>query len=236
VLAAFAAACLGGYGFRSSRMTAPLIDLRIMRHQTFHVSVVGGLPLRLAVGALPFLMPLMFQLGFGLSPMDSGLLMVGSAAGALSTRAVLARVIGRYGFRSLLLGATLGSSASMAIYAGFTASTPHVLLFVALMLGGLVTSTVMVSLTALVFSEVPKQMQGQGTALSAMTQQLTFSLGVLLAAELLRFSVWRRDGEPSVLVAGDFALAFLFLAATVLAGLYFFRRLPADVGAEFRNG
>ena len=235
-LCASGLASMAAYCLHSRRAAAPLIDLRIIRHQTFFASVVGGFPLRLAIGALPFLLPLLFQLGFGLSPLDSGLLTMGTALGSLATRAILSRLIHRAGFRSLLLGATVCSSLCYFGYAWFTASTPHVLLFAALLAGGLAISLVMTSLQTLAFSEVPKPLLGQATALSAMAQQLSFSLGVLLAVELLRLAVWWRDGDPTQLLARDFPLAFLFLAATVLVSLVFLIRLPADVGAEFRDG
>jgi EmrB/QacA subfamily drug resistance transporter len=235
-LAAFGAACLIGYWLHSRRTAAPLIDLRIIRHPTFFASLFGGFPLRLAIGAVPFLLPLLFQLGFGLSPLDSGLLTMGTALGSLATRAVLTPAIDKAGFRPLLLGATVCSSLCYVAYGTFKGSTPHALLFAALVAGGLVISMVMVSLQTLAFSEIPERLMGHATALSTMAQQLSLSLGVLFAVALLRLSVWGRDGDPNALLASDFPLAFFSIAATVLVALVFFLRLPADVGSEFRGG
>lgn len=100
------------YTRHSRRRVQPLIDLAILRHRTFRASVVGGLPLRIAIGASPFLLPLTLQLGFGLSPLLSGALTAASSVGALGTRVVMTQAIRRFGFRKLLMGATVLSSLS----------------------------------------------------------------------------------------------------------------------------
>lgn len=235
VLAPFGAACLIGYWLHSRRAAHPLIDLGILRHPTFFVSLVGGFPLRLAIGAVPFLLPLLFQVGFGLSPLDSGLLTMGTALGSLATRAVLTRVIDRAGFRPLFLGATVCSSLCYVAYGTFKGSTPHVLLFAVMVADGLVISLVLVSLQTLAFTEIPNPLMGQATALSTMAQQLSIGLGVVFAVELLRLSVLWRHGDPSGLLTVDFFMAFLCIAATVLVALPFFLRLHPNVGTELRN-
>jgi EmrB/QacA subfamily drug resistance transporter len=232
-LAFFGIACLVGYGFHSRRLATPLIQLSIIRHPTFFASVVGGFPLRLAIGAVPFMLPLLLQIGFGLPALVSGLLTMGTAVGALATRMVLQRAIGKLGFRPLLLGATVSLSVCYGTYAGFTQNTPHELLFAAFVAGGLLMSIVMTALQPLTFAEVPDPLMSQATALWTMAQQLSFSFGVLLAVELLRTSVWWRHGNPSELSANDFPPAFIFIAATVLIALFFFIRLPINTGAEF---
>ncbi len=233
--AVFGLACLWAYWWHSRRTASPLIDLSILRHQTFFATIVGGIPLRLAIGSVPFLLPLMFQLGFGLSPLDSGILTMGTAVGALGTRLVLTRILRRTGFRPLMLGATISSSLCYFSYAFFTGSTPHLLIFVALVAGGLLMSLVMISLQTLAYSEISNPLMGHATALSTVAQQLSFSLGILMAVELLRLSVWWRDGDPAQLQAGDFSMAFLFIAGSVLLALISFIRLPANVGSQFRE-
>jgi EmrB/QacA subfamily drug resistance transporter len=229
------AACLAAYGLHHRRSAQPIIDLRMLRLRTFFAAIVGGLPLRLAIGAVPFLLPLLLQLGFGLSALQAGLLMVATALGSLATRVLMAATIRRVGFRALLLAATLGASASYLVYGTFTPDTPQPLVFAALLVGGLMVSMVMVSMQTLAFSEIPQPLMGQATALSTMAQQLSVSLGVSLAVELLRLSVWARGGDPAVLLATDFPPAFFIVAAIVLVALFAFRRLPADVGAELRE-
>lgn len=234
-LAAFGITCLGAYWWHSRRAASPLIELGILKYQTYFTTLVGGIPLRLAMGAVPFLLPLMFQLGFGLSPLDSGLLTMGTAVGALATRLVLTRILRRTGFRPLLLGATISSSLCYFLYAFFTGSTPHALIFVALVVGGLLLSLVMIALQTLAYTEISNPMMSHATTLSTVCQQLFFSLGVLMAVELLRLSVWWREGNPAELQTTDFSMAFMAISASVLLALILFIRLPANVGSEFRG-
>ena len=122
VLVSWFAALLGAallwlYTRHGRRREHPLIDLAILRHRTFRLSVLGGLPLRIGIGAVPFLLPLMLQLGFSLSPLASGTLTVATAVGALGTRVVMAQAIRRFGFRNLLIGA---SALSSLFYLGYS--------------------------------------------------------------------------------------------------------------------
>jgi len=233
--AAVGLTCLTGYWLHSRRSPSPLIDLGIFKSPTFFAATVGGLPLRLAVGALPFLLPLLLQLGFGLSPLDSGLLTMGSAVGSLATRALLTRALRSFGFRRLLIGSTVCVSLSYVTYANFGATTPHLAIFAATVAGGLVMSMVMVSLQTLAYTEIPKSLMGHSTAMSAIVQQMSFSLGVVIAVEMLRVSVWLRGGQASALAASDFPLAFYAFAFAVPFAILFLVRLRPNVGAELRQ-
>jgi len=234
-LGAIGAAALAGYWAHSRRVADPLIDLRIFRFRTFFCTSIGGLPFRLGIGAMPLLLPLLLQVGFGMSPMDSGLLTLGTAVGALATRVVMVRFIRRYGFRPVLVCTTLGASLSFAGYALLSANTPAPMIFAVFAVGGLMFSLGMTSLQTLSFSEMPKPLMGQATAMSTMVQQLSFSLGVLLAVELLRASVWWRGDTTHQLLARDFTVAFVGIAAAILVGIIWFSRLPDNVGAEYRD-
>jgi EmrB/QacA subfamily drug resistance transporter len=228
------AACLAVYVFHSRRAAAPLLELSVFRFQTFFAATVGGLPLRLAIGAVPFLLPLLLQLGFGLSPLQSGLLTMGTAIGSLATRTILTRAIRRFGFRRLLIGATVLSSLSYVGYANLHASTPHAVVFLACLASGLLMSLAMVALQTLAFTEVPKPLMGHATALSTIAQQISFSLGVVMAVELLRVALWLRGDASGHLAAADFPLAFYAIAVVVPLAIVILRRLPADVGEELR--
>lgn len=225
---------LVAYHLRSRRRANPIIDLGIVRYPTYRASVVGGTPLRIAIGASPFLLPLMLQLGFGLSPLDSGLLTVATAIGSLATRTVVAQTIRRFGFRTLLIGTTVLTGLFYMSYGLFHPGTPHALMFVTLMLGGLVNSMGMVALQTLGFSEIPKPRMSHATALSSMAQQLSLSVGVMLGATLVSAAAWWRGGDTLHLQARDFSPAFVAIGAMVLLSLLFFRRLKPDEGSELR--
>ncbi len=235
IVAVVGALLLLAYVAHSRRIARPLIDLGILRYPTFFAAVVGGLPLRLALGALPFLLPLLLQLGFGLSPLDAGLLTVATALGSLATRALLTRALRRWGFRRLLLVATTCASCCYLAYSQFRLTTPHVALFAAMAMGGLVMSMVIVSLQTIAFTQVPKPLLGEATALSTIAQQVSLSLGVVMATEVLRMSMWMRGDPSGAVIAADFSPAFMVIAAVTLVALLSFRRLPQDVGEELRH-
>lgn len=233
--AAVGAAALLAYHLHSRRLAQPLIDLRILRYRTFRTNVLGAAPLRIAIGAMPFLLPLLFQLGFGLSPLQSGVLTVASAVGALATRLVMKRAIHRVGFRRLLLAACAVTSLSYVGYGLFQPGTPHLVVFGALVVGGLASSLCMVALGTLGFSEVPPERMSHATALSTMLQQLTVGFGVVLGASLLTAASWWHGGDGHQLQARDFMPAFVLVGLLTLLSLASFRRLPADAGADMRE-
>lgn len=229
------AGALGLYYRRSRSLADPLIDLGILRYRSFRTNVVGATTLRLAIGAAPFMLPLMLQLGFGLSPLVSGALTVATAIGALATRAVMKPMIQRFGFRNLLLSATVLGGLLYMSYGLFRPTTPHLLMFLTMMLGGLVNSMCMVALGTLGFSEVPRHRLGHATALSSMVQQLSLSVGVVMGASLVTAASWWRGGDGTHLLAGDFSPAFFVVGLLCWVSLLSFRQLDPDEGAGMRG-
>lgn len=219
------------YCLHSRRQAHPVIDLSILRFRTFRTNVLGASPLRIGIGASPFLLPLMMQLGFGLSPLISGLLTVGSAIGALCTRAVMRWAIDRFGFRRLLLGATVLTSISYVSYGLFSPTTPHLLMFCTMFAGGLVGSLCMVSLGALGFTEIPKASMSHAAALTSISQQLSVSFGVVLGASLLAVISWWHGGDGVHLQARDFSPAFVVVGMVTMLSLLSFLKLHPKEGA-----
>ncbi len=219
------------YYLHGRRQAHPIIDLSILNFRTFRTNVVGGMPLRIAIGASPFLLPLMLQLGFGLSPLESGLLTVATAIGGLATRVVMKRVIRGFGFRQLLIGATVLTSLFYISYSQFSPSTPHLLMFCTMMMGGLVNSMCMVALGALGFTEIPKTRMSHATALSSMAQQLSVSFGVVLGASLVSAVTWWHGGDALHLQARDFSPAFVVVGLLTMLSLYSFVQLHPKEGA-----
>jgi EmrB/QacA subfamily drug resistance transporter len=228
------ASALYGYHRYARGHADPLIDPSTLRYPTYRTSVIGGMPLRIAVGASPFLLPLMLQLGFGLSPLTSGMLTVATAIGSLSTRTVMSAAIRKIGFRRLLIGATLLTSVFYVSYGQFRPSTPHLLIFVTLLLGGLCNSLGMVALNTLGYSEIPKLKMSHATSLAAMAQQLSISLGVAIGASLLSLTAWLRGDSVASLGPHDFMPAFTAVGCMTMISLLFFMRLSEEEGAELR--
>jgi len=208
----------------------PVIDLGLLRIPTFRSAIVGGLLFRIGVGATPFLLPLMLQLGFGLSALSSGLLTFASAAGSMTMKMTAAPIIRRFGFRPVLLGNAAISSLFLASYCLFAPTTPHWLIFLALLAGGFFRSLQFTSLNTLSFADVPAALMSRATSFVSMAQQLSVSIGVGAGALLLHLTLALHN--RSVLGAGDFAPAFAAVALISLSSILFFLPLAREAGAE----
>ena len=226
----FGAILLGLYVFHARRAARPILDLNLLRIPTFRAGVVGGSFFRLGIGAVPFLLPLMLQLGFGMTPFESGSLTFAAALGALTMKFTASRILKRFGFRSVLMVNTVVSAAFLAGQALFTPQTPHLVIFAVLLAGGFFRSLQFTSINALSYSDIPGRDMALATSLSSVAQQLSLSLGVAFAAFILELAQYLR-GEATLAVA-DFSVAFLVVAAMSAVSLFFFLKLAHDAGAE----
>jgi EmrB/QacA subfamily drug resistance transporter len=224
------AACLLLYARHARRVDHPIIDLALMRIPTFAMSTIGGFLFRMGLGALPFLMPLMLQVGFGLSPLKSGLITFASALGALSNKLLVSAIIRALGFRRVLIGNTVISGAFLFGYALFRPATPHLVIFAALLAGGFFRSLQMTSLNTLAYADVPPPLLSRATSLTSMAQQLARSFGVGTGA-LLLYVMLAMHGR-AVSSAADFSFALAVVGALSLAAVPFFLRMAPDAGAE----
>lgn len=223
-------ALLLAYVRHARRVEHPIIDLSLLHIASFRISLLGGLLFRVAVGALPFLLPLMLQVGFGLTAFASGLLTFAAAVGAVTMKLTAGPILRRYGFRQVLCVNALISSAMMAAIAGFSAHTPHALIVAVLLLGGFFRSLQFTSLNTLGFADIELSQMSRATSFVAVVQQLSLSVGVALAALLL--DLFRSSAGRSTLQAGDFSRAFLAIGLVALLPLLMYRRLAPDAGAE----
>jgi MFS family permease len=225
---------LGCYVWYSMNSAAPVIDLRILRIRTFRINVVGALPMRLANTALPFLVPLMLQLGFGMDPFNAGLMTSGLAAGSLATRLVMKQAMRRVSFRTLFLFANLTAALILATYGLLTPAVPRVLMVGIFFLGGVATSLCMVSLNTIGFVDVPADRTAHATALVAMAQQTASAVGVVVAAALLGLFSRLHGGDAEHLARADFSATFFAIAILSAMSLIPFSRLHPDEGKELR--
>jgi hypothetical protein len=178
------------------------------------------------LGASEFLLPQMLQLGFGLSPMTSGLLTMATALGSLSTRTITTVAMRRLGFRRLLVGATIFTTLFYGLYGQFRPTTSHVLIFCTLILGGLFNGLAMVTLNAIGYAEIPKARMSHATTLASMAQQLSVSLGVAIGAELLSLTAWSYASNVALPGPADFMPAFTAVGCMTLISVMFFTGLP----------
>jgi EmrB/QacA subfamily drug resistance transporter len=208
---------------------APLLDLNLLKVDTFYASLVGGFLYRIGVGALPFLLPLFFQLGFGMTPFQSGMLTLATAVGAVAMKATAAPIIRRYGFKRVLVVNALISSVFLAAIALFTAATPHVMILAVLLVGGFFKSLEFTGINAIAYADIDTKAMSRATSFASVGQQLSMSAGVAVGALVLEL---QRLGRHDISVeTGDFPLAFILVAAIAASSALVFMRMPKDAGA-----
>lgn len=223
-------ALLALYVRHAGRTAHPIIDLTLLRIASFRISLMGGLLFRIAVGAMPFLLPLMLQVGFGMSAFESGTLTFTAAVGAVTMKLTAAPILKRWGFKRVLCANAWISSALVAALALFTVHTPAAVIMAVLLVGGFFRSLQFTSLNTLGYADIENSSLSRATSLVGVVQQLSLAAGVAVAAMLL-------DGSRSVegrtdLLAVDFSRAFLAVGVISLASLIWYRRLAPDAGAE----
>jgi EmrB/QacA subfamily drug resistance transporter len=208
---------------------APLINLRLLKIETFYASVVGGFLYRVGIGAMPFLMPLLFQLGFGMTPFQSGMLTFAGAVGAITMKTTAAPILRRFGFRRVLLINAFISCAFIAAAAMFQPSTPQFVILAVLLSGGFFRSLQFTSINALAYADIAQGNMSQATSFASVAQQLSLSAGVAAAALVLEFErYWHETAQVSV---SDFAAAFIVVALIALSSTMVFAQLPRSAGA-----
>jgi len=218
------------YVLHASRSANPILDLDLLKVATFRSGVMGGSLFRIGVGAIPFLLPLMLQLGFKLTPFQSGSLTCAAALGALTMKFTAARILKRFGFRSVLLFNAVVSAATLAVQGLFTPQTPHLLILALLLAGGFFRSLQFTSLNALSYSDIPAREMGSATSLYTVAQQLSLAVGVVCAASVLEFAQYLRG--DLVLSVTDFAYAFFAVAFISALSVFSHLKLAPDAGSE----
>jgi MFS family permease len=226
-LACGGALVLWVYLRRSSRQSEPLIDFGVFRFLSYRAAIAWGAPLRVAIGATPFLLPLLFQMGFGMSPVRAGTITMATALGSLGVRGIVTRTVGKLGHRRLLIASGMMTSLFYGAYSLFTPDTPHPLMFAVLLAAGMSNAMTLVSLATIGYTGIPRKRMGHATALSTMAQQLSVALGVALSAALVELTHFLRGGLPVALSPADFRPALLFVAVMPLVSAFAFSRLPA---------
>jgi EmrB/QacA subfamily drug resistance transporter len=223
----------GAYWWHSKTALHPVVDFSLLRFKTFNASMIGGFGIRVGQGAAPFMLPLLFQLGFGLSPLKAGSLVFVSAVGSLLTRPILTTTINRYGFRNMLIGSTIVCS---LLYFGFALLRPgmsYLVLVTLLLLNGAARGMLLVGMNTLGYLEIPKPSMSYATSLSTMNQQVSNTLGIAIAVLMLN---WAMNLRGSIQMATeDFWLGFVFLGLVNSLALFAFVPLRRDIGVELQS-
>ncbi len=223
-----ACACLWLYVFYARRHDDPVLDLALLRVRTFRIANVAGGLSRTAFNAVPFLLPLLLQVGFGRSAIESGTTTVALGLGAFTVKPLSASLLRWLGFNRLLTANALITAFGIAGFALFPASGSRWLLLLYIMAFGVARTTQFTSLNGLGYSEIPPEMLSRSVSLGSVAQQLTNGFGVSLSAAVLNM-VTVPGARVSV---GDFGVAFLVMAGLSLVSVPMFLKLKAGDGAQ----
>lgn len=218
------------YVIHAKRTPAPILDLRLLRLPTFRASIFGGFLFRLGIGALPFLLPLLLQVGFKLTPFQSGLITFTAALGAMFMKAAVASVLRRFGYRNVLVYNALISSAFLAACAAFVSGMPFAAMIAILLSGGFFRSLQFTSINTIAYAEIEPAKMSRATAMVAAAQQLSLSTGVAVGALVVELMLRLR--HATTMGINDFPPAFLFVSLLSASAVFIFARLPLDAGAE----
>ncbi len=220
----------GLYARHARRVVRPVLDFTLMRIATFRVSVIAGSLFRIGVGAIPFLLPMLLQLGFGMSATRSGAITFVSAAGSFVMKPAAQFFLRRWGFRSVLVGnAALGAGFIIAC-AAFRPGFPIVAIYAILLAGGFFRSLQFTAYNVLAYVDITSRRMGDATGFYATAQQASLTLGVAVAAASLELLVQAggRD-EPTI---ADFAGGFLIVGGISMLAAIAALGLPRDAGAD----
>ena len=225
-VAGVAAAAL--YAVHARTQDRPLLDFSLMRLPCFAVSVLAGSLFRVGVGAVPFLLPMMLQIGFGRSAVQSGSVTFAAAAGAMVSKPGITFLLGRLGFRRVLVVNGVAGGLGLALYAAFRPEWPAWILYAVLLATGYLRSVQFTAYNSIAYAEVTASRMSAATTLYSALQQISLTIGIPIGAAVLHLV---RAGHASPRPA-DFSAAFLVVAAvSVLSGPASLL-LPRDAGAE----
>jgi MFS family permease len=215
------------YVRHARRKPHPILDLSLFRIQVFRAAISGGSIFRIGNGAVPFLLPLMFQLGFGMTPFQSGMLTFASALGAIAMKFLASAMLKTGGFRTVLIAAVLLAACFVAANGLFTPQTSAAIIIPVLIGAGFLRSLFFTAANALVFADVEDRDASQATAIAAASQQISVALGVAIGGGIL---------EATALLTGEsvglsaFSTAFFIVAAITVLSVIPFLGLSADAG------
>ena len=221
---------LAGYGIKATHSPFPLLQLGLFRLRTFRAAVCGSFFSRLGLGGLPFLFPLLYQIGLGYSPVESGLLVMPQAMAAMGLKVIVPTILARLGYRNVLVGNTLTLGVLIMLFATIDVGTPAWRIALQAFILGFFTSTQYTSMNTLVYADVNARQTSAASTIASTGQQMSISFGVasasLIAALFVPVSL---RSEPAALIHGVHQ-AFIILGLMTMASCVIFMTLKKNDG------
>jgi EmrB/QacA subfamily drug resistance transporter len=230
-LLAISLTLIAGYGLHATQTAFPLLQLSLFRIRTFRASVSGSFFTRLGIGGLPFLLPLLYQVGLGFTPVQSGLLIMPQAFAAMSTKFLMPRILDRLGYRRVLISNTIILGLLLMLFATVGSGTPVWLIVLQAFCYGAFASLQYTSMNTLVYADIDEPRMSSASSIASTAQQMSISFGVAVAGLITAFFIPDHfRSNPAEMIIGLHE-AFLVLGGFTILSTLIFRELKSDDGA-----
>jgi EmrB/QacA subfamily drug resistance transporter len=230
-LLALSAALLAGYGIHARTLSFPLLELKLFGIRTFRAAVSGSFFTRLGIGGVPFLLPLLYQVGLGFTPIESGLLVMPQAIAAMSMKMIMPRLLNRVGYRGVLISNTLILGILLMVFATIGLRTPVWVILLQAFFYGAFTSLQYTSMNTLVYADITEEDTSGASSIASTMQQMSISFGVAAAGLATALFVPGTHSNPNEMIQGIHKSLFALGILTVVSTLVF-RSLKSGDGAD----
>jgi EmrB/QacA subfamily drug resistance transporter len=221
---------LTGYGFHAMRTEFPLLQTPLFRIRTFRASVIGSFVTRLGIGGIPFLFPLLYQVGLGLSPIESGLLMMPQAVASMSLKLTMPKILNYFGYRRVLVSNTIILGIQLILFSTIGEATPVWLIVLELFCFGFFTSLQYTSMNTLVYADLTEAQTSGGSTIASTMQQMSISFGVATASLATAFFIPDRFHSSAPQMIHGVHQAFFVLGGLTVLSTVVFRELKNSDG------
>ena len=228
-LLALSVLLLAGYGYHAAKTAFPMLNLTLFRIRTFRAAVVGTFLTRLGIGGIPFLFPLLYQVGLGFTPIQSGLFMMPQAIAAMSLKVAMPKILARFGYRAVLISNTLIIGLFILLFATIGKGTPVWLIVMEVFCYGFFTSLQYTSMNTLVYSDVSEEQESGASSIASTMQQMALSFGVATASLVTAFFVPdRHTSGSSDFITGIHRAFFVLGGMTLVSTIVFYQLRRGD--------
>ena len=208
-----------------------MLRLSLFRIRTFRASVSGSYFTRLGIGGIPFLFPLLYQVGLGFTPIQSGLLMIPQVAASMSLKLTMPAILQRLGYRRVLISNTMILGLLIMLCATIGVGTPVWLIVVQAFVFGFFTSLQYTSMNTLVYADVTEEQASSASTIASTMQQMAISFGIATASLATAFFIPDRFHTSAPEMIHGIHQAFLVLGGLTILSSFVFRELKANDGS-----
>ena len=234
-LLALSLVLIAGYGLHAARTAYPLLQLALFRIRTFSAAVSGSFFTRIGIGGVPFLLPLLYQVGLGFTPVQSGLLIMPQALAAMSTKFLMAKVIARVGYRGVLISNTVILGVLLLLFATIGLHTPVWVIVIQAFCYGTFSSLQYTSMNTLTYADISEEKTSGASSIASTVQQMSISFGVASAGLATDYFVPHVHNNPGQMIHGIHEALVVLGGFTILSTITFARLKSGDGSSVSRQ-